>query len=64
MIHEGGYSEAYVPFCGLALMEELSSQKTEVVDPYIEGEESLKGNPLFDDLQKQILDEVAEGFRL
>lgn len=30
--HEGGYSAAYVPFCGLAVMEELSGVRTEVVD--------------------------------
>lgn len=27
-LHEGGYSEMYVPFCGLAVMEELSGQRT------------------------------------
>ena len=64
VVHEGGYSESYVPFCGLALMEELSGEKTEIVDPYLEGQESLKSNPLFNDLQKQILDKMAEGFGL
>lgn len=33
VIHEGGYSEAYVPFCGLAIMEQLSGIRTEVEDP-------------------------------
>ena len=36
MVHEGGYSEAYVPFCGLAIMEELSERKSDVVDPMLE----------------------------
>ena len=36
MVHEGGYSEAYVPFCGLAIMEELSGRKSDVVDPMLE----------------------------
>src|SRR4029077_17881701 len=31
--HEGGYSPVYVPFCGLAVMEELSGVKTAVDDP-------------------------------
>ena len=31
--HEGGYSPLYVPFCGLAVMEELSGVKTPVDDP-------------------------------
>lgn len=32
-IHEGGYSEAVVPFCGLAIMEALSGHQTGVEDP-------------------------------
>lgn len=34
--HEGGYSAFYVPFCGLAVMEELSGFKTDVVDAGLE----------------------------
>ncbi|MNP21412.1 Histone deacetylase-like amidohydrolase [compost metagenome] len=33
LVHEGGYAEAYVPFCGLAVMEELSGIRTDVADP-------------------------------
>ena len=33
MVHEGGYSEAYVPFCGLAIVETLAGRRTNVVDP-------------------------------
>jgi acetoin utilization deacetylase AcuC-like enzyme len=33
-LHEGGYSELYVPFCGLAVIEQLSGHKTEVKDPF------------------------------
>jgi acetoin utilization deacetylase AcuC-like enzyme len=36
LAHEGGYSAVYVPFCGLAIMEELSGIRTEVADPYLE----------------------------
>jgi acetoin utilization deacetylase AcuC-like enzyme len=32
-VHEGGYSELMVPFCGLAIVETLSGEKTGVVDP-------------------------------
>jgi acetoin utilization deacetylase AcuC-like enzyme len=32
-VHEGGYSEVLVPFCGLAIVEELSGLKTDVIDP-------------------------------
>jgi acetoin utilization deacetylase AcuC-like enzyme len=31
--HEGGYAPVYVPFCGLAVMEELCGVKTPVDDP-------------------------------
>lgn len=34
--HEGGYSATYVPFCGLAIIEELSGIRTEIADPYLE----------------------------
>ncbi|WP_437882236.1 class II histone deacetylase [Pseudomonas sp. LRF_L74] len=36
LVHEGGYSEAYVPFCGLAAIEELSGVRTAVEDPMLE----------------------------
>ena len=32
-VHEGGYSEPVVPFCGLAIVEELSGHRTPVEDP-------------------------------
>lgn len=33
MSHEGGYSEAYVPFCGHAVMQELSGSRIDAPDP-------------------------------
>ena len=47
--HEGGYSEAYVPFCGLAIVEELSGLRTEVHDPFIE----LVNSRAYQELQPQ-----------
>ena len=35
MAHEGGYSPFVVPFCGLAVVEELSGIRTEVDDPFL-----------------------------
>ena len=32
MAHEGGYSESYVPYCGLAVMEELTGVRTAIED--------------------------------
>lgn len=34
LIHEGGYSETYVPFCGHAVLETLSGSQVTVDDPY------------------------------
>ncbi len=34
MTHEGGYSQMYVPYCGLAVLEEMSGVKTHVEDPW------------------------------
>jgi acetoin utilization deacetylase AcuC-like enzyme len=35
MCHEGGYDPAYVPYCGLAIVEELSGVRTDCVDPFL-----------------------------
>jgi acetoin utilization deacetylase AcuC-like enzyme len=34
MTHEGGYSETHVPYCGLAVIEELCGHRTGVEDPW------------------------------
>jgi acetoin utilization deacetylase AcuC-like enzyme len=35
MSHEGGYSAAYVPICGVAVVEELVGVRTQVGDPFV-----------------------------
>src|SRR5262249_26897123 len=44
--HEGGYSPVYVPFCGLAVMEELSGVKTAVDDPMAASAAAVGGQDL------------------
>jgi Histone deacetylase domain len=34
-MHEGGYSASYVPFCGVAVLEELSGADSGVRDPML-----------------------------
>ena len=46
LTHEGGYSTAHVPFCGLAVMEELSGISTGVVDPFLEFFMAIGGQAL------------------
>ena len=36
MVHEGGYAEAYVPFCGQAIVETLANVNAHVTDPEID----------------------------
>jgi len=36
MVHEGGYSETYVPFCGHAVLERMSGSRVTAPDPFAE----------------------------
>jgi acetoin utilization deacetylase AcuC-like enzyme len=45
LIHEGGYSEAYVPFCGVAVLETLVGERR-VEDPFLEGLVARPGQEL------------------
>lgn len=44
--HEGGYSPTYVPFCGLAVLEELAGVRTAVKDPLADWYASVGGQAL------------------
>jgi acetoin utilization deacetylase AcuC-like enzyme len=46
MSHEGGYSAAYVPYCGLAVMEQLSGVKTAIDDPFLPVFQNYPGQEL------------------
>ena len=35
LCHEGGYAPLYVPFCGLAVIEELAGCLSDVSDPFL-----------------------------
>lgn len=57
--HEGGYSAAYVPFCSLAIVEELSGIRTDVEDPFAKALTELPTDELFD-IQKDYVNKVKE----
>ena len=57
-VHEGGYSKDYVPFCGLAVMEELCGVKTPVVDSYL-SEVTKWGYQSLQMHQKAVVDAVC-----
>ena len=58
MAHEGGYHAAMVPFMGLAILEQLSGYKTEVVDPFLQIVAGQGGMELLAH-QKAIIEEAA-----
>lgn len=64
LVHEGGYSEVMVPFCGHAIMETLSGRSTEVVDPLLDFLTAQQPPPEFDGLEERRLHEMAQGFGL
>jgi acetoin utilization deacetylase AcuC-like enzyme len=57
--HEGGYSEAYVPFCGLAVIEELAGAHTDVCDPYFPPDRVIAGDDLRPD-QVQVIESARQ----
>ncbi|MGB1257744.1 MAG: class II histone deacetylase [Thiolinea sp.] len=59
MVHEGGYAEAYVPFCGLAVMEALSGEKTTVSDNFAQA----PTNQRFINFHCELIDEMAAALK-
>lgn len=59
LVHEGGYSEAYVPFCGQAVIEELAGVSTAVEDPLLGFIEQQQPNAEVRALQRRLLDRQA-----
>ncbi|MNE13166.1 Histone deacetylase-like amidohydrolase [compost metagenome] len=60
LVHEGGYSEAYVPFCGQAVIEALAGVNTAVEDPLLGFIEQQQPNAEVRALQRRLLDRQAE----
>lgn len=64
MAHEGGYSEAHVPFCGHAVLEALSSSEIHAHDPLHARISGQQPDPAFDALQEQFLRDIASLHKL
>ncbi len=60
MAHEGGYSEVYVPFCGHAVLEEMSGSATCAPDPLAEVFAARQPNTRVENLFSEILAELAD----
>ena len=46
LTHEGGYSPMHVPYCGLAVLEEMSGERTGIADPWLESMQAWAGQAL------------------
>lgn len=56
--HEGGYSNGYVPFCTLRIIEQLTGINTDVIDPFAEGSQGYP-DKVYDN-QKEAINEVID----
>lgn len=62
LVHEGGYSEVYVPFCGHAVLEELSGSPITAADPMAETFAARQPSPRFDGFCQEILEDYKTLF--
>ncbi|MCE9664696.1 class II histone deacetylase [Halomonas sp. M5N1S17] len=60
MVHEGGYSEAYVPFCGHAVIEALAGVRTEVEDVAYAAIQDQQPRREQRELQRELIDQQAQ----
>ncbi|WP_099826161.1 class II histone deacetylase [Oceaniglobus indicus] len=59
LVHEGGYSEFYVPFCGHATIQQLARSTTEAVDPVAENFMIRQPDARFDAYFSGIIDDMV-----
>ena len=59
LVHEGGYSEVHVPFCGHAVLQELSGSAIDAPDPMAQTLRLRQPDARFDAYLSGILDEMA-----
>ncbi|WP_244525537.1 class II histone deacetylase [Pseudooceanicola nitratireducens] len=62
LVHEGGYSEAYVPFCGHRVLEELSGSSHKAPDPMAATVAARQPNARFDAFISGLIGEMAAEF--
>ncbi|MCX7560308.1 class II histone deacetylase [Sulfitobacter sp. F26204] len=64
LVHEGGYSEVYVPFCGHATLTALSGSAIAAPDPMAAGLWPRQPSPAFDAFLRQSIDDMAHQLEL
>ena len=60
LVHEGGYSEVYVPFCGHAVLEELSASDITAPDPLAATLAKRQPDARFDAFARAWIDQAAQ----
>lgn len=64
LVHEGGYSEAYVPFCGHATIATMAGSTIDAGDPLGVAHENRQPSPAFDAFLRQSIDDMASRLNL
>lgn len=64
LVHEGGYSEVYVPFCGHAVLERLSGSGIGAADPLAETFAARQPGPRFEAFVSGLIGEMEAYFGL
>jgi acetoin utilization deacetylase AcuC-like enzyme len=59
LVHEGGYSEVYVPFCGHAVLEAISASAITAPDPLAQTLRLRQPGPAFDAFVDGWIDDLA-----
>lgn len=62
-VHEGGYSEVYVPFCGHGVLQQMSGSDIHAPDPFKEAFELRQPSERFQRMHTQFIDELEALFR-
>ena len=63
MAHEGGYSEVYVPFCGHAVLQEMSGSSIDAPEPFAAAFAARQPNARLEAFYATIVGEMAEYFQ-
>ena len=59
MVHEGGYSEMYVPFCGHAVLAEMARSSIDAPDPFAATLAARQPSERFDGFVEGLIGEMV-----
>ncbi len=62
-VHEGGYSEVYVPFCGHAVLQQMSGSDITAPDPFADTFAARQPSERLQRMHAQFVDELEVFFR-